>query len=86
MPADGDPAAQEIRKGSRQAYFPELGGFHMVPVYDRYRLLPGTHFSGPAIVEERESTVIVGPGSHCRIDEQWNLIVDLRTLQNDPDA
>ena len=86
MPAAGDPAAQEIRKGSRQAYFPELGGFHMVPVYDRYRLLPGTHFSGPAIVEERESTVIVGPGSHCRIDEQWNLIVDLRTLQNDPDA
>ena len=86
MPAAGNPAAQEIRKGSRQAYFPELGGFATVPVYDRYRLLPGTRFTGPAIVEERESTVIVGPGSDCRIDEQWNLVVELRIFHNDQDA
>jgi N-methylhydantoinase A len=77
MPAADHSADQDIRKGSRQAYFPELGGFATVPVYDRYRLLPGTRFAGPAIIEERESTVIVGPGHHCHIDEHWNLIVDL---------
>jgi N-methylhydantoinase A len=67
---------QTARKGSRKAYFP--GGFRDVAVYDRYRLLPGMHFDGPAIVEERESTVIVGPDSHFRIDEQWNLIVEFQ--------
>src|SRR2546429_8457515 len=69
--------AQTARKGSRKAYFPELGGYHVVSVYDRYALLPGTSFAGPAIVEERESTVIVGPDCRFRIDKQRNLIVEL---------
>ena len=69
--------SQTARKGSRKAYFPELGGYHDTPVYNRYGLLHGTSFSGPAIVEERESTVIVGPDCHFRIDEQRNLIVEL---------
>jgi len=69
--------AQTARKGSRKAYFPELGGYHAASVYDRYTLLPGTSFAGPAIVEERESTVIVGPDYRFRIDEQRNLIVEL---------
>ena len=69
--------AQTARKGSRKAYFPEFGGYHAVPVYDRYGLLPATSFAGPAIVEERESTVIVGPDCLFRIDEQRNLIVEL---------
>ena len=39
------------------------------PVYDRYALGPGARFAGPAIVEERESTLVVGaeqPGSRSR--------------------
>jgi N-methylhydantoinase A len=54
-----------------------LGGFHDIPVYNRYGLMPGTTFTGPAIVEERESTVIVGPDCRFRIDEQRNLLVEL---------
>jgi N-methylhydantoinase A len=69
--------AETARKGSRKAYFPELGGYHSVSVYDRYALLPGTSFAGPAIVEERESTVIIGPDCRFRIDEQRNLLVEL---------
>ena len=72
-----DPA--RARKGARPAYFPELGGLAETPVYDRYRLGPGAAFDGPAIVEERESTLIVGPGGRCHVDDQWNLIVELRT-------
>jgi N-methylhydantoinase A len=64
------------RKGSRLAYFPESGGYHDTAVYDRYGLLPGASFSGPAIVEERESTMIVGPDCRCYVDEQRNLIVE----------
>ena len=74
---DEQKLAQTVLKGSRQAYFPELGGYAAVPVYNRYSLLPGTGFAGPAIVEERESTVIVGPDCGFRIDEQRNLIVEL---------
>jgi N-methylhydantoinase A len=66
-------AAKAALKGQRPAYFPETDGFVATPIYDRYRLAPGAHFAGPAIVEERESTVIVGPGAHCWVDEQYNL-------------
>lgn len=78
---DGQSAASTARKGSRRAYFPELGGYADTAVYDRYALLPDTSFSGPAIVEERESTVIVGPDGRFRIDEQLNLIVELQDGQ-----
>jgi N-methylhydantoinase A len=62
-------------KGKRKVYFP--GGFREVAVYDRYRLWPGMHLEGPAIVEERESTVVIGPDSYFHIDGQWNLVVVL---------
>ncbi|HEU5086156.1 MAG TPA: hypothetical protein VFT99_01880, partial [Roseiflexaceae bacterium] len=71
----------DAHKGQRQAFFPEAGGFDDTPVYDRYLLRPGSRFSGPAIVEERESTVIVGPGAQCLIDEQWNLVVEVVSSQ-----
>jgi N-methylhydantoinase A len=72
----GDPRAlDEARKGKREIYLPEKDGFAAVPFYDRYRLDPGAAFEGPAVVEERESTVIVGPDSRAEVDEWRNLIV-----------
>jgi N-methylhydantoinase A len=46
-------------------------------VYDRYRLFPGARFRGPAVVEEKESTVVVGAGARCSIDEYGFLWMDL---------
>jgi N-methylhydantoinase A len=72
----GDPRTlDEARKGKREIYLPEKDGFAAVPVYDRYRLDPGAAFDGPAVVEERESTVIVGPDSRAEVDGSRNLIV-----------
>ncbi len=72
-PTDDD--VQNALKGERLAYFPEAGGFIATRVYDRYRLTPGTTLEGPAIIEERESTLIVGPGAHGEVDARWNVIV-----------
>jgi N-methylhydantoinase A/oxoprolinase/acetone carboxylase beta subunit len=46
-----------------------------VPVYDRYVLAPGAAVEGPAVVEERESTTIVGPGGRIEVDAARNLSV-----------
>ncbi|MEZ4586795.1 MAG: hydantoinase/oxoprolinase family protein [Gemmatimonadales bacterium] len=67
----------EARKGSRPAYFPEAERFLDTPVYDRYRLGAGAELLGPAIVEERESTLIVGPDARVRADQNGNLVVHL---------
>ena len=67
--------AGDALKGERQAWHPELGGLTATPVYDRYRLAPGARIEGPAIVEERESTLVIGPGGSGVVDERWNLVV-----------
>jgi N-methylhydantoinase A len=77
--AQGAPgaAADAARKGLRRAWVPEGKAFAEVPVYDRYALAAGVRLQGPAIVEERESTVVVGAGAWAHVDEWGNLIVDL---------
>lgn len=71
---DGALEAADCIKGYRQAYFPEADGFVETAIYDRYLMKPGMRFNGPAIVEERESTVIIGPNATCHIDVHHNLI------------
>ncbi|MCA1666107.1 MAG: hydantoinase/oxoprolinase family protein [Thermomicrobia bacterium] len=69
--------ATEAIKGAREIYLPERNGFASVPVYDRYALAPGTAFAGPAVVEERESTTIIG-GGMVTVDAYRNLIVAMK--------
>ena len=64
-------------KGRRRAWFPETRGWTECAVYDRYALAPGSHVDGPAIVEERESTSVLPPGTSAAVDEYANLIVEI---------
>lgn len=73
-------AVRNPRKGSRPVYFAEAGGVVDTPVYDHYALAPGVTVQGPAIVEQRESTVVVGPKASASLDAEFNLIMLLETL------
>jgi N-methylhydantoinase A/oxoprolinase/acetone carboxylase beta subunit len=70
-------------KGRRRAWFPETGGWTDCAVYDRYALAPGARLEGPAIVEERESTSVLPPGTSAAVDEYANLLVTLDTERAD---
>src|SRR5262245_19925239 len=73
----GDANARQAIKTTRQAWFAETAGFVDTPVYDRYALGPGFEFDGPAIVEERESTAVLGPGARCRVDGGLAIVVEM---------
>jgi N-methylhydantoinase A len=73
--ADGDG-----RKGERAVYFPDVG-FAPTPVYDRAALPTDVVLAGPAIVEEAESTLVVGPGARFRRDGLGNVVVDLPSAE-----
>ncbi len=66
-------------KGERKAYCGLARAFIAHTVYDRYKLAPGAEIEGPTILEERESTVIVGEGARCRVDEVGFLWITLPT-------
>ena len=70
-----DPAA--ARKGRRRAYLPETQAFGEVAVFDRYQLRPGHVGPGPALIEERESTVLLRSGDTVTVDESLNLVADI---------
>jgi N-methylhydantoinase A len=65
------------KKGERPVFFAETGGTVSTPVFDRYRLGPGMEFRGPAIIEERESTVVCGPSGKVHLDQFGTLFIDL---------
>lgn len=68
-------------KGRRKAYSGIAKDFIPYTVYDRYKLFPGARFLGPAIVEERESTVIIGEDASVSVDEFGFLWIDLKGAQ-----
>jgi N-methylhydantoinase A len=47
-------------------------------VYDRYKLFPTAKFQGPAIIEERESTLVVGEDASVSTDDLGFLWIDLK--------
>lgn len=75
---DRSGGAEAARKGEREAWVVEHDQLEQVPVYDRYLLPPGAEASGPAIIEERESTVVVGADSVFRVAPSGSVIIDLK--------
>ena len=74
---DQGKATETAIKGHRPAYLADANERVDLPVYDRYRIGPGSALLGPAIVEERETTVVVPAGAAGVVDEYGDLIVDL---------
>ncbi len=69
---------EDAIRGKRDAYSPIAKDFIPYTVYDRYKLFPDAAFRGPAIIEEKESTLIVGEDALVRTDEFGFLWVDLK--------
>jgi N-methylhydantoinase A len=68
------PVKTKPIKGTRLAYDPTSERLTDWPVYDRYAMLPGTSVAGPALIEERESTCLVGVGDVVTVDALYNLV------------
>ncbi|MGB7299333.1 MAG: hydantoinase/oxoprolinase family protein [Burkholderiaceae bacterium] len=64
--------------GSRPAWFD--GAFRDTPVYRRDQLAPGFTCVGPALVEERESTLVIPVDATIECDAQRNLRITLSPI------
>lgn len=65
-------------KGRRMAYSPLARDFISHTVYDRYQLFPKALFKGPAIIEEKESTLVVGEDGSVSVDDFGFLWINLK--------
>ena len=60
----------DARVGERRAYF---DGFVSAAIYERARLPLGARLTGPAIVEQMDTTTVIPPGVTAVVDDAGNL-------------
>jgi N-methylhydantoinase A len=65
---------EDAMAGEREANFD--GGWRSVAVLDRERMGEGSEVAGPAIVEFKESTCVVGPGWRGTVDGVGTLVLE----------
>jgi N-methylhydantoinase A len=68
---DASPAS----KGNRKVFID--GSYVETALYDRSLLVPNNRIEGPAIVEQFDSTTFLKPAQTARVDEYFNLIVEV---------
>lgn len=64
----------DATKGTRLVDFVE-SGIHQATIYDGDALEPGMSFTGPAIVEEADTTVVIPPDLPCTMDDFDNYCI-----------
>jgi N-methylhydantoinase A len=62
-------------RGSRPCLFDGKPQRVDTPVYDWDRLAPGHKVSGPALIDDKTTTVLVVPGFTCEVDAYCNLVL-----------
>ncbi len=70
---------EECLKGERQAFSLIKKDYIPYKVFDRFKLFAGAAFRGPAIIEEKESTIIVGEDARASVDAHGFIWIDLNT-------
>jgi N-methylhydantoinase A len=77
----GPEDASEAIKEHRPVYLHEHQAFVEIPIYGGGLLQPGHRFTGPALVEAEDTTVLVRDGHELWVDGYRNMHIDLQTAK-----
>lgn len=77
----GDPDPSFASKGERPVWVPEAGGFAPVEVFDAHRLRHGNRIAGPAVLEQRNTTLFVSAAFDVAVDAMGSFVVCRRDRQ-----
>jgi N-methylhydantoinase A len=74
----GTANPKAAQKSERQVRFQESSVMYTCPIYERERLLAGNVVSGPAVIEQADSTIIVPPSFKALVDPHGRLTMTQR--------
>jgi N-methylhydantoinase A/oxoprolinase/acetone carboxylase beta subunit len=75
VPAATHPVS-DCQRGHRRVYLGPVEGFAELPLYERERMGNGHRVTGPAIVESRQTTMVVPTGWTLAVDSYDNAMVE----------
>ncbi len=69
---------------TRDCWFDGVDGVHSraTRFIERERLGAGAEFTGPAIIEQRDTTTVLPPGARCRVGDRGHLIIQTRPAED----
>jgi N-methylhydantoinase A len=76
-PSEGSADANPVVKRCRPVVFAGADAPVDCPVYERGQLSPGVAISGPAVIEDHESTTVVPPEARLLVDDLRMLVISL---------
>jgi len=76
--AKASSSVETARRGSRSCLFERGAARVDTPAYDWDRMEPGHRLSGPALIDDKTTTVLVPPGFTCEVDAYRNLVLQAR--------
>ena len=77
LAAGAEPDAAAPPHRVREACLDSAEGLQAVPIYQRGDLSVGFELTGPAIIEQADTTTLVYPGHHASIDRYRNILIDV---------
>jgi N-methylhydantoinase A len=57
-------------------FWKQYGDFKQSDIYDADLLRPGNVIHGPAVIEARDTTVVLPPGMKCTIDRYLSGVIE----------
>jgi N-methylhydantoinase A len=67
--------ARPVPRERRSLYLDAQAGFEIAPVYDGNQLRPGHAIDGPALIEEKNTTILIGHDDRLEIDAADNFLI-----------
>ncbi|MBW2119927.1 MAG: hydantoinase/oxoprolinase family protein, partial [Deltaproteobacteria bacterium] len=75
-PMAGERVSKSAYKGKRMAYWEEYGGHRKTPIYDQSEMKPGNILEGPAIIEGKDTNVVLEPAARLTVDKYLNYLIE----------
>jgi len=67
----------KAQKGNRRVYFSDINEYRDTDIYDGDALERGMIVKGPAVVEQKNTTVVVFPGQKLEVNEYGDFVLAL---------
>ena len=68
-------SVDEAKTGERKVYFGKQHGVLNCQIYARDRLEPGHKISGPAVIEQLDTTTVIHPEQDGTVDDYRNILI-----------
>lgn len=78
----GSANPKAAQKSEREVRFQETSVVQVCPIYERDLLLAGNVVSGPAVIEQADSTVLVPPSFSALVDRHGRLVMTRRAVSD----